>query len=54
VDQIHLLITVYVLIAAGSALISRRLCERDQIEKSRKIDGISLILFTDPLSPSHV
>jgi len=45
VDQIHLLITVYILIAAVSALLSRRLCEHDRIEKSRKIDEISFILF---------
>src|SRR5258706_4928491 len=45
VDQIHLLITVFVLIAAASALISRRLCERERIEKSREVDGISFILF---------
>jgi len=46
VDQIHLLITVYILIAAVSALISRRLCEHERIEKSREVDGISFILFT--------
>jgi hypothetical protein len=46
VDKIHLLITVYILIAAMSALLSRRLCERERIEKSREIDGLSFILFT--------
>src|SRR3954452_10433069 len=44
VDKIHITISVYILVAAISALISRRLCDRDRVALSRKVDNISLLI----------
>jgi hypothetical protein len=44
VDKIHITISLYILVAAVSALISRRLCERDRIALSRRVDRISLVV----------
>jgi hypothetical protein len=44
VDKIHITISVYILVAAISALISRHLCERDRIALSRTVDKYSLLL----------
>jgi hypothetical protein len=44
VDKIHITISLYILVAAISALVSRHLCERDRVALSRKIDNISLII----------
>lgn len=44
VDKIHITISLYIFIAAVSALISRRLCDHDQAALSRRVDTISLIV----------
>jgi nitrate reductase gamma subunit len=44
VDKIHITIAVYVFVAAVSALLSRRLCERDRAAFSRRVDNVSLIV----------
>ncbi|MEA2328440.1 MAG: hypothetical protein QOE68_3399, partial [Thermoanaerobaculia bacterium] len=44
VDKIHITISIYILVAAMSALLSRRLCERDRVALSRRIDNISLLV----------
>jgi hypothetical protein len=44
VDKIHITIALYIMVAATSALISRRLCEREQIARSRTVDNISLLV----------
>jgi len=44
VDKIHITISLYILIAAVSALISRHLCERDRAALSRTIDKFSLVV----------
>jgi hypothetical protein len=44
VDKIHITISVYILVAAVSALISRHLCEKDRAALSRTIDNISLLV----------
>jgi len=44
VDKIHITISVYIFVAAVSALISRHLCERDRVALSRRVDNISLIV----------
>jgi hypothetical protein len=44
VDKIHITISLYILVAAVSALISRRFCERDGVALSRRIDLISMII----------
>jgi hypothetical protein len=40
VDKIHITISIYILIAAISALLSRRLCERDRVMLSRRVDTL--------------
>ena len=44
VDKIHISISLYILVAAISALISRHLCERDRAAFSRTIDKYSLLV----------
>lgn len=44
VDKIHITISLYIFVAAVSALISRRLCDRDKVTLSRRVDTISLIV----------
>jgi len=44
VDKIHITISLYILVAAVSALISRHLCERDRVGLSLKVDRISLVI----------
>jgi hypothetical protein len=44
VDKIHITISLYILVAAVSALISRHLCERDRVALSRTVDRISLVI----------
>ncbi|MEA2336149.1 MAG: hypothetical protein QOE82_156 [Thermoanaerobaculia bacterium] len=44
VDKIHISIALYILVAAIFALISRRLCDREQTAKSLKIDFIALLV----------
>jgi hypothetical protein len=44
VDKIHFTISVYILVAAFAALVSRRLCERDRVTLSRRIDNLGLLV----------
>jgi hypothetical protein len=44
VDKIHITISLYILVAAISALISRHLCEHDRIAFSRTVDKYSLLV----------
>jgi hypothetical protein len=44
VDKIHITISLYIFVAAVSALISRWLCDRDRTALSRRVDNISLIV----------
>jgi hypothetical protein len=44
VDKIHITISLYILVAAVSALISRHLCERDRVALSQTIDKYSLLV----------
>jgi hypothetical protein len=44
VDKIHITISVYILVAAFAALVSRRLCEGDRARLSRRIDNIALLV----------
>ncbi|HEV7571827.1 MAG TPA: hypothetical protein VGQ21_10050 [Thermoanaerobaculia bacterium] len=44
VDKIHITISLYILVAAISALISRHLCERDRAALSRTVDKYSLLV----------
>jgi hypothetical protein len=44
VDKIHITISVYILVAAFAALVSRRLCERDRAALSRRIDNLGLLV----------
>jgi hypothetical protein len=44
VDKIHITISLYILVAAISALISRHLCERDRVALSRTVDKYSLLV----------
>ncbi|MBV8546791.1 MAG: hypothetical protein JO093_06460 [Acidobacteria bacterium] len=44
VDKIHISISIYILVAAISALISRHLCEQDRAALSRTIDKYSLLV----------
>jgi hypothetical protein len=44
VDKIHITISVYILVAAVAALLSRHLCERDRAALSRTIDKIFLLI----------
>jgi hypothetical protein len=44
VDKIHITISLYIIVAAVSALISRRLCDHDRVALSRRVDNISLIV----------
>jgi hypothetical protein len=44
VDKIHITISLYIFVAAVSALLSRRLCERDRAALSRRVDNVSLIV----------
>jgi hypothetical protein len=46
VDKIHITISLYILVAAISALISRHLCERDRVALSRTVDKYSLLVTT--------
>lgn len=43
VDKIHITISLYILVAAVAALLSRHLCERDRAALSRTIDKFSLV-----------
>jgi nitrate reductase gamma subunit len=44
VDKIHITISLYIFVAAVSALISRRLCDHDRVALSRRVDNISLLV----------
>src|SRR4051812_3526318 len=44
VDKIHITISVYILVAAFAALLSRRLSERERVTLSRKIDNLGLLV----------
>jgi len=44
VDKIHITISLYILVAAVAALLSRHLCERDRAALSRTIDKFSLVI----------
>ena len=44
VDKIHITISLYILVAAISALVSRHLCERDRVAQSQRVDNISLLI----------
>ncbi|HEV7426800.1 MAG TPA: hypothetical protein VGQ46_10565 [Thermoanaerobaculia bacterium] len=44
VDKIHISISLYILVAAISALMSRHLCEQDRVALSRTVDKYSLLV----------
>jgi len=44
VDKIHITISLYILVAAISALISRYLCDRERVALSRTVDKYSLLV----------
>jgi hypothetical protein len=44
VDKIHITISLYILVAAISALISRHLCDRERVALSRTVDKYSLLV----------